>query len=262
MITPPRDNTVERWAWDYIHSQDLQFKRRPPTLPKEWEDAGLTRRLPAPARPGDLQVVDKAPKAPRRGALQHPRRRAEMFHTFLHHEMQAAELMCWALLAFPETPREFRRGLAGICLEEIRHLQLYDAYLQRAGVDFGDFPVRDWFWLRVPRCRTATEFVAVMGLGLEGGNLDHAQRYEEWFAAVDDHDAVRILTTVRSEEIRHVRFAAHWFRTFTGGLDFEVWRTNLPAPLTPHLMHGAQLNLADRTAAGFHEDFLEQLSRW
>jgi uncharacterized ferritin-like protein (DUF455 family) len=262
MIIAPRENTVERWAWDYIQSRDLQTKRRPPAMPTAWEDGSIVRRLTAPARPDGLHVLDKATKAPRRGALRHARRRAETFHTFLHHEMQAAELMCWALLAFPATPAAFRRGLAAICLEEIRHLQLYDAYLQRAGVAFGDFPVRDWFWLRVPLCRTATQFVAVMGLGLEGGNLDHAQRYEEWFADAGDLDAVHVLQTVRREEVGHVRFAAHWFRHFTGGLDFDVWRAALPAPLSPRLMHGARLNVDDRSEAGFNDDFLEQLGRW
>ena len=262
MHVPPKTGSIERWAWDYICTPELSHKLDPPAAPTVWEDAGITRRLEQPVRPESLRVADKASKAPRRGALKQPRRRAETIHTFLHHEMQAAELMCWALLAFPETPRAFRKGLLGICWEEIRHLQLYRDYLERAGFAFGDFPVRDWFWMRVPRCRNATEFVAVMGLGLEGGNLDHVVRYEEWFGSVDDHEAVAILETVRREEIGHVHFGAHWFRTFTGGLDFDTWRRALPAPLSPTLMHGARVNVADRRQAGLSQEFLEKLSRW
>jgi uncharacterized ferritin-like protein (DUF455 family) len=262
MSTPPRTASVELWAWDYIHSDDLQYKLDPPGAPAIWEDSGEIHRLERPGRPSDLQVVAKASKAPRRGALQQPRRRAELIHTFLHHEMQAAELMCWALLAFPQTPAAFRRGLLGICGEEISHLQLYRDYLHRAGVAFGDFPVRDWFWARVPRCRNATEFVAVMGMGFEAGNLDHISRYEEWFTAAGDQDAVAILRTVRQEEVGHVRFAAHWFRTFTGGIDFDTWRQALPAPLSPTLMHGAQINTVDRQLAGFTPEFMELLRRW
>jgi len=262
MNAPPETGTIERWAWDYIHTAELSWKLNPPPAPSAWENHGVARRLASPVRPDALQIVDKSSKAPRRGALAQPRRRAEMIHTFLHHEMQAAELMCWALLAFPETPLAFRKGLLGICGEEIRHLQMYRDYLQRSGFSFGDFPVRDWFWLRVPRCRNATEFVAVMGMGLEGGNLDHVVRYEEWFGAVGDDDAVTILQAVRRDEVEHVRFGAHWFRTFTGGLDFDTWRRSLPAPLSPTLMHGAQVNVVDRRQAGLSQEFLEQLSRW
>ena len=253
---------MERWAWDYILAPELAQKLDPRPAATEWENSGIARRLEKPVRPDALQVVNKASKAPRRGALKQPQRRAELMHTFLHHEMQAAELMCWALLAFPQTPLAFRKGLLGICFEEIHHLQMYRDYLQRAGFAFGDFPVRDWFWLRVPRCRNATEFVAVMGMGLEGGNLDHVLRYEQWFDSAGDDDAVAILQAVRREEIGHVRFGAHWFREFTGGLDFETWRQSLPAPLSPILMHGAQLNMVDRQQAGLSQEFLEQLSQW
>ena len=262
MMQPPERQTVERWAWDYILTSDLAHKLQPPHPPRRWEEEPAPRRLTLPARPPELRVIQKAVKAPRRGALQHQARRAEMFHTFLHHEMQAAELFAWALLAFADTPAEFRRGLLAICLEEIKHLQLYHGYLRNAGVEFGDHPVRDWFWERVPRCRTAAQFVAVMGMGLEGGNLDHAARYEEWFAASGDTAAVAILELVRQEEVGHVRFATHWFKQFTGDVDFEAWRAHLPSPLSPHLMHGAQMNLQDREDAGLPLAFMEKLSRW
>ena len=260
--TPPSTGSIERWAWDYILTEDLALKLDPPAAPTSWEPGSVVRRLNEPGRPSALRILDKAVKAPRRGALQQPQRRAELIHTFLHHEMQAAELMGWALLAFPESPAAFRKGLLGICGEEIKHLQLYRDYLQRVGVSVGDFPVRDWFWSRVPRCQNPIEFVAVMGMGFEGGNLDHVARYEEWFGAAGDDDAVAILRTVRQEEVGHVRFGAHWFREFTGGLDFDTWRRSLPAPLSPTLMHGAQVNLADRQQAGLSREFLEQLSRW
>ena len=62
----------------------------------------------------------RARKSPGPEAIRVPKRRAELLHTFLHHELQAAELMCWAILAFPETPEAFRLGLLGVARDEIR----------------------------------------------------------------------------------------------------------------------------------------------
>jgi uncharacterized ferritin-like protein (DUF455 family) len=170
--------------------------------------------------------------------------------------------MAWAILAFPETPAKFRRGLLAICREEVRHMQYYVEYLRTCGASFGDFPVRDWFWDRVPRSATPTHFVAVMGVGFEGGNLDHSERFAQLFRAAGANDAATILEVVGAEEVRHVRFAVHWFQRFTGGLEFEVWRNHLPPPLSPSIMRGEDLNRRDRVRAGLSPAFLDRLSEW
>ena len=85
--------------------------------------------------------------------------------------------MCWAILAFPETPPSFRRGLMAIAREEVRHMGLYLEHLGVLGHAVGDFEVRDWFWERVPSCESPAAFVATMGIGFEGGNLDHSERF-------------------------------------------------------------------------------------
>jgi len=54
--------------------------------------------------------------------------------------------MAWAVLAFPETPREFRAGLVRIEFDEIRHMHLYAEQMTRLGFEIGQFTVRDWFW--------------------------------------------------------------------------------------------------------------------
>ena len=59
-----------------------------------------------------------------------------------------------------------------------------------------------------------------------------------------------------------MRFGAHWFGGFTGGLDYETWRRALPAPLSPMFMRGRPLNRSARARAGFSEDFLERLDAW
>jgi uncharacterized ferritin-like protein (DUF455 family) len=256
----PPAGTVGRWAWDYVCCDDLEGKLRPPPLPETWEpETAPIRRLEAPGRPPELRVVSKAIKT--RG-LAAPSGRARALHTFFHHELQAAELMAWAVLAFPGTPREFRRGLARIAQDEIRHMHLYAGHIERLGFGIGQFPVRDWFWERVPLCADAASFVATMGLGVESANLEHATSFATRFREVGDEEGARIQERVCSEEIGHVRFGVTWFRIFRSILDFETWRLALPAPLSPMLMRGKPLYREARLRAGQSETFLDELEAW
>jgi uncharacterized ferritin-like protein (DUF455 family) len=170
--------------------------------------------------------------------------------------------MCWAVLAFPETPASFRRGLLGICQDEIRHMNMYAEHLHVLGHAVGDFAVRDWFWERAPCASSASEFVAVMGLGFEAGNLDHTQRFACMFREAGDLTGARLQELVGKEEIDHVAFGAHWFRTFEGTLSFSHWLTKLPPPLSPMVMRGKPLDRAARERAGLDGAFLDELARW
>lgn len=261
---PPRADTVQRWAYDYVVSDVLAFKVAPGPTPSAMLDGAdcPALRIAQPGRPPELRISLQKIKAPRGGALRDPRKRAALLHTFWHHELQAAELMCWAVLAFPDTPPAFKRGLIGICRDEIRHMQLYAAAMARLGVDVGDFPVRDWFWQRVPAAASPSAFLAVMGLGFEAGNLDHTRRFAQQFRAMGDEPAACLQELVAREEVPHVAFAAHWFRQFEGELSFARWSRELPAPLSPMVMRGDPLDRSARSAAGMDEPFLDALEQW
>ena len=258
-VEPPRSGTVERWAWDYVTTTSLAHKLAPPPVPDAWLEDGVPRRLTAPGRPLELRVVARAPKM--RG-LGGEAGRARALATFLHHELQAAELMAFALLAFPETPRAFRAGLVRIALDEVRHMGMYGALLEARGHRYGEEPVRDWFWERVGSVRSPAEFLAIMGLGVESANLEHSASYAARFRAAGDDEGARVQERIGQEEIAHVRFGARWFGELVGPLTFEAWTASLPPPLTPLLMRGAILNREARRAAGQPEDFLNALERW
>jgi uncharacterized ferritin-like protein (DUF455 family) len=258
----PPQGSLQRWAYDYVTSELLDHKLAPGPVPQRVLEGRASLRLLQPGRPAQLRVSLDKIKAPRAGALREPSRRAELLHTFLHHELQAAELMCWAVLAFPDTPTAFKRGLVGICQDEIRHMRMYAEHIEQLGCKVGDFPVRDWFWSRVPAAPTASAFVAVMGLGFEAGNLDHARRFAERFRAVGDERGACLQEAVAREEIAHVAFAAHWFRCFEGELSFVRWERALPAPLSPMLMRGDPLDRPARMQAGMDEPFLDALEQW
>lgn len=262
-LPPPPPGTVERWAFDYVTSVELETKLAPPPPPATWLSPPQGWRVERPGRPPELVTRTERKKPARPGALKDPRRRAETIHTFLHHELQAAELMCWALLAFPETPEAFRRGLLGICLDEVRHVGLYRRHLEALGHPFGCDPVKDWFWERVPvQSATAAHFVARMGIGFEGGNLDHGARFARYFHEAGDERAAAIQAKIIVEEISHAAFAIHWFKVLTGGFDFEQWRAFLPVPISPQMTRGLPMNTDARRKAGFPDTFLDALGAW
>jgi uncharacterized ferritin-like protein (DUF455 family) len=213
-----------------------------------------------PGRPSELVVVSKVRRS-RVGAAS-PEARARLLHTFMHHELQAAELMAWAVLRFPDAELAFRRGLLSICLDEIRHLNLYADLLTRRGVRLGAYPVRDWFWERVPTCATALQFVSLMGLGVEAANLEHSARFAQDFADAGDHEGAAVQHTVERDEVRHVAFGRHWYERWAGDLQFDAWRQQLPAPLSPLLMRALPLNVEARRSAGLNPDFLRDLALW
>ena len=256
----PSEGTVERWAFDLIHAETLADKLTPPAPPELWEDAPPVRRDLRPGRPPELRLAGRSAKTPKPGALARPEARALLCHAFLHHEVQAAELLCWALLAFPETPHAFRAGLLTIALDELRHVGLYRAHLTRLGYSLTDFPVRDWFWERIPTCERPEQFCALMGMGLEGSNLDHATNFARRFREVGDEEGAQLQERIAREEVAHVRFAVHWFEVWTGGIEFERWVRELPEPLTPVLFRGKPIDRELRSLAGMPSSFLDELA--
>jgi uncharacterized ferritin-like protein (DUF455 family) len=251
---------VEEWATELILTRSLQAKLAPPPAPRHWVDAPVPVRIAQPGRPPELRAARRGLQVP--DDLSSPSARAKLLHTFLHHELQAAELMCWALLAFADAEPAFRQGLLNICNDELRHLTAYRAEIERLGFHVGDFAVRDWFWLRVPQCATKLEFVAVMGMGLEAANLEHAPLFGERLAAAGDTSAAELQERIAREELAHVRFAVHWFERWTEGQSFERWLAALPRPMSPLLLRGKRFNRAARQKAGMREPFLSELESW
>lgn len=262
LVALPTPGTLERWAYDYVVSVDLAHKLEPGAPPRALGTQAPPRRIAEPGRPPELASRGRARKNVSAQALKSAVRRAELLHTFFHHELQAAELFCWAILAFPDTPPAFRRGLARIAVDETRHMRLYAGHLTALGHELGAFPVHDWFWERIPAARDAASFVAVLGLGFEGANLDHCARFAERFRVAGDPAGAALIERVGEEEIPHVRFARRWFARFTGGLAFAEWRAALPPPLSPLLFRGNPLARAARLRAGLDEAFVDALAAW
>ncbi len=254
--------TIEQWALGYLRADQLAYKCAPPPPPDHFDAEFVPIDVRDPGRPRELSVSFDKPRTATAAAMSAPKSRARLIHKFWHHELQAAELMCWALLKFARAEEPFRRGLLRICGDELRHMSLYQEHIERLGYSLEDFPVRDWFWERVPSCDSPLQFVALMGMGLEAANLEHTERFAQWFDRAGDAQGAELQRLVGREEIAHVRFGVEWFRTWSGTDDFQSWSECLPKPLTPLLMRGKTINRTARRAARMSEAFIDDLSAW
>jgi len=251
---------VEGWARRYILSSELGVKIEPGEPPGNWASSPTVERLERPGRPVELGAPARRKRKSSVHSLRDAEARARLLHSFWHHELQAAELMCWALLAFADAEPEFRRGLLGVCRDEMRHMRLYQRHIEALGYRLGAFGIRDWFWQRVPSCPSKLSFVALMGMGFEAANLEYAPNFANMFEEVGDDVGAEVQRRIAAEELSHVAFATHWFRRWTGGCDFRTWCELLPPPLSPWVLRGQQLDLAARTKAGMSEEFLTALA--
>ncbi len=267
-LTAPEVGTIEAWCLDYISAEEVAAKCSPGEPPALFDgyyapDLAVCSAM-APGRGVGLRVQERAERIPRPAALREASARAKLLHVFMHHEIQAAELSAWAILRFPDAPAEFRRGLLGILDDEARHAQMYLGRVRELGSQYGDFAVRDWFWEKARHCTTPLQYTALMGLGFEGANIDHAARFERQLRDVNDERSADLVGQVGREEVSHVRFASRWFAEWTGeaegdGPDYDRWCEALPPPLTPAVFKGDPVQVERRARAGLSRSFLGRL---
>jgi uncharacterized ferritin-like protein (DUF455 family) len=188
-------------------------------------------------------------------------KRAICLHRFAGHELLAVEIMAYALLAFPEASKHFRRGVANTLREEQGHVRLYVERLRELGVQFGDLPLYRHFWAYVPFLTSPLRYVSVMSLTFEMANLDFAPLYGQSFARCGDEKSAQLMQTILEDEIAHVSFGWQWLRKLKAESDdsWQVWRENTPELLTLNRARGFTFFEDHRKAAGIPEDWLKKL---
>ena len=224
------------------------------------------RRVSEPARPPGLQFAQRrtAPAMPKAIALKDPGRRAVAHHIMANHELQALEVMAMVVLAFPEAPAEFRKGLGEIMQDEQRHTRLHVQRAEELGVTFGDLPVNGYIWQKAMEYSTVLEYVCGLPLVFEGGNLDHTMEFEHYFVDAGDRRSAAIMRAIHRDEIRHVEFGMDWLRRLKPAEmdDFTAWKQNLRWPLRPSKARGKFFQEGPRRQAGMTDEFIEQLREW
>jgi uncharacterized ferritin-like protein (DUF455 family) len=222
-----------------------------------------------PGRSSFLLPSPKQIKFPSPQFLEQEEKRAITLHAFANHELQAIELMAFAILFYPHHTQElihFKKQLYLSLCDEQKHFQLYIQRIQQLGYQFGDFPINDFFLRYLPSMNTPSQFVAMMNLTFEQANLDFAFEYQQHFLKIQDLQSSQILEQVLKDEIVHVKRGAkslNDWRQISSPSEtcWDYYCSQLPPHINPDRAKGKYFQKQYRLQAGLDEHFIEQLSQ-
>lgn len=250
------------WAFQILTSDRLEDKLFSPEHLTD-NTPGAPLLIKEPVRSIDLRFHKHTRKdrLPSLLALSSPDKRAVCLHRFAGHELLAVEIMAHALLAFPEAPKNFRRGLAHTLKEEQEHVRLYVERLRQMGVNFGDLPLYRHFWSYVHYINTPLKYLSMMSLTFEMANLDFAPIYGTAFASHGDFDSEKLMKQIFTDEIQHVAFGSKWLKNLKDPTlsPWETWLQNVHHRITPSRAKGSTYFPDHRRLAGIDEEWIGSL---
>lgn len=256
---------IRDFALQILLSNDLSVKLNLKQDELTDDNPGDAVRIEVPGRPPGLEFAPRraAPKLPAPGALEDPLKRGVTHHILANHELQALEVMAWILLAFPDAPTEFRRGVVHIMADEQRHTRMHSERAAKLGVTFGTRPVNCYIWKKAMDFESVLDYLAGLPLLFEGRNLDHTLELEAAFQKVGDERSARIMRGIHDDEIEHVRFGLDWLRKLKPSQmsDWDAFEKHLHWPLRPVKARGEDFQREARLAAGMSEEFVDRLEQ-
>lgn len=256
---------IREFAERVLLSETLDEKLRRADSGFTDENPGDAWRPEAPVRPANLQFAPRrqAPAMPKPGAFSDPAKRAAAHHIMANHELQACEVMAFVLVAFPDAPADFRRGLAHIIDDEQRHTRMHMQRASALGTEFGDLPVNCYIWKKALGYECVLDYLAGLPLTFEGRNLDHTLEFANIFEEAGDERSAAVMRAIHHDEIEHVRFGWEWLRRFKAPdeTEWEAYCKHLHWPLRPAKAKGDVFQKAARRAAGLTEDFIDHLEQ-
>lgn len=227
--------------------------------------APLIIKEPARDKEFSLQIYKKEQKLPPLHELKHRDQAITCLHRFAGHELLAVEIMAYTLLAFPDAPSTFRKGLAHTLQEEQGHVKLYSNRLQELGGSFGSLPLFRHFWSQTKFIHSPLHYISTMPLTLEMANLDFAPIYGKAFLQGGDVASSELMGTILRDEIAHVRFGMKWLQHFKPKEvdDWDLWNETIQTmAMTPRRAKGAHFNEESRKKAGVSPSWIQRLKEF
>ncbi len=261
--------TIYEYARHILESGDISDKLISIDLVKirPLEDLEkLSWQIMPPSRAKKISFSDERIKFPRPDSFVHQEKRALAFHFFANHELLAIEMMCAFILMFPAqttSDLELKYLMLQTISDEQKHFKAYQGRMRQQGIDFGDFPVSDFFWRYMEKIKKPEEFFALMSLTFEAANLDFALYYKDLFEKVGDIDGAKILEMVYLDEISHVKAGVNVLSKKCGSQDlWTYYQSLLPEGMNAARSKGIIFDQASRLRAGLPQDFVDQVKSY
>lgn len=258
---------IREWALKILSSGSLSDKLYQPEVLTDYEP-GTPLILEEPARDHDFRLQKfnkKEEKIPPLHELKHRDQKIICLHRFAGHELLAVEMMAFTLLAFPDAPKNFRKGLAHTLQEEQGHVRLYSKRLEELGGSFGSLPLFRHFWVQTQYIHSPLHYVSTMPLTLEMANLDFAPVYGKAFLQAGDEASADLMATILNDEIAHVRFGVQWLKQLKPKdvNEWDTWKDTIDTMhMTPRRAKGSHFNKDSRIKAGVSESWIQQLQEF
>ncbi len=254
---------LRQWAYQILAADTLEGKLTEPDFLTD-RDPGSPLIWTEPVRPPGMGFSRRSRKDKLPSFQEHfdPDKRAICLHRFAGHELLAVEIMAFTLLAFPDAPKRFRRGLANTLREEQGHVRLYMQRMETLGVKFGDLPLYRHFWTHTPYIQSPLHYVSVMSLTFEMANLDFASMYGKSFLHHGDSESAQLMATILQDEIAHVSFGWNWLCKIKKKeeTNWDTWEATLSSTLlTPKRAKGFIVYEEARYQAGISEEWIFKL---
>jgi uncharacterized ferritin-like protein (DUF455 family) len=255
---------MKEWATRILSADTLEEKLFSPDILTD-QDPGPAQFWKDPCRPPGMgfQRHTHKEKLPAFHEHRNPDKRAVCLHRFAGHELLAVEIMAHALVAFPDAPPHFRRGVANTLREEQEHVRLYIARMQTFGLKFGDLPLYRHFWAHIPFLTSPIRYINVMSLTFEMANLDFAPLYGKSFARVGDEESAKLMERIVEDEISHVSFGWNWLKKLKQPeiSEWEAWSQELPPLMTPGRARGFIVMEENRRKAGIPQEWIDHIKQ-
>lgn len=254
---------LREWAISILSATTLEDKLFSPEILTDL-NPGTPYLFKTPSRPPQMGFTKFSRKEKLPAFHEHhtQENRAACLHRFAGHELLAVEIMAYALLAFPDAPKSFRKGLAHTIKEEQWHVTIYQNRLLEMGTSLGDEPLNGRFWNLTPHLKTPLEYVSVMHLTLEMANLDFAPHYGASFQRNGDLLSAKLMEKIYEDEIAHVSFGYAWLKKFKKNnqlTDYEAYLKAISSITTPKRAKGFIFQEKPRKLAHLPDDWIANL---
>lgn len=249
------------WAQQILSSPNLSDKLFFPEIITD-KKAGFPYFWDEPARSSymRLQRRSKEQKLPPFGEHHNLEKRNACLHRFAGHELLAVEMLAYAVLAWPDAPKAYRKSLIHHIKEEQDHVRLYCDELKKRGIQLGDEPLFKHFWAHLPYCYNLKQFISLLNLTLEQANLDFSPAYLQSFLTHGDHQAAKIMGKILQDEIGHVRLGMHWSKKLHQRVpSWKEFSQSLPKTMPSHRACGFVLHTHPRKQAGIPQEWIEAM---